>query len=110
MSSNSTNINHLTNVIKPRNKNLGLNLSESQSKIAAPSNLKSEFVIIPSTSAPNFGSYFIIDIRERNVIISDILLNFNISAITGRSGDATSYPHFVPAHFFTSKFELVIKM
>ena len=99
MSSNSTNINHLTNVIKPRNKSLGLNLSDTQSKIAAPSNLKSEFVIIPSTSAPNFGSYFIIDIRERNVIISDILLNFNISAITGRSGDATSFPHFVPAHF-----------
>ena len=42
------------------------------------------------------------------MIISDILLNFNISAITGRSGDATSYPHFVPAHFFTSKIELVI--
>ena len=46
MSSNSTNINHITNVIKPRNKSLGLNLSETQSKIAAPSNLKSEFIII----------------------------------------------------------------
>ena len=55
MSSNAANINQLTNIIKPRNKNLGLNLNADQSSIAAPSNLKSEIVIIPSTSQPNWG-------------------------------------------------------
>ena len=31
-----------------------------------------------------------------------------MSAITGRSGDGTNYPHFSPASFWTSKIELVI--
>ena len=48
MSNNSTDTNQLTNVIKPRSKALGLNLSATQSSLAAPSNLKSEIVIIPS--------------------------------------------------------------
>jgi hypothetical protein len=78
MSSNAGNINQLTNIIKPRNKNLGLNLNADQSSIAAPSNLKSEIVILPSTSQPNWGSYFIIDVKERNCIISDIIIQFNI--------------------------------
>ena len=73
LSSNASNINQLTNIIKPRNKNLGLNLNADQSSIAAPSNLKSEIVIIPSTSQPNWGSYFIFDVKERNCIISDLV-------------------------------------
>ena len=108
MSSNAANINQLTNIIKPRNKNLGLNLNADQSSIAAPSNLKSEIVIIPSTSQPNWGSYFIIDVKERNCIISDIIIQFNISQVTGTTTPPTNYPQFVPATYFLNKVELVI--
>jgi hypothetical protein len=108
MSSNASNINHITNIIKPRNKNLGLNLNADQSSITTPSNLKSEIILIPSTSAPNWGSYFIFDVKERNSIISDIVINFNIGTIGGVTGAPTSYPHFVPATFFLTKVELVV--
>ena len=108
MSSNASNINSLTNIIKPRNKRLGLNLNDDQSSVAAPSNLKSEIVIIPSTSTPNWGSYFIFDIKERNVLISDLIINFNIAQVTGTTSPPTNYPQFVPATFFLSKVEIVI--
>ena len=105
--SSSSNTDHLTNLIQPRNQSLGLNLSAKQS-ITVPANLKSEFVIIPSTSQPQFGSYFIFDIRERNTIISDFIINFNLSAISGITGAPTNYPHFSPATFWLSKIELVV--
>ena len=107
MSNNSSNLSMLTNIVQPRNKSLGLNLSAKQA-ISVPSGLKSEYIILPSTSAPSFGSYFIFDVKERNSIISDLIINFNCTAITGRSGDATNYPHFNPATFWILKAELVI--
>ena len=54
------------------------------------------------------GILFIFDLKERNCIISDLVLKFNVSAITGRSGDATNYPHFSPATFRASKIILVV--
>ena len=105
--SSSSNTDHLTNLIQPRNQSLGLNLSAKQA-VTVPSNLKSEFVIIPSTSQPQFGSYFIFDIKERNTIISDFIINFNLSAITGITGAPSNYPHFSPTTFWLSKTELVV--
>ena len=43
--SSSSNTDHLTNLVQPRNQTLGLNLSAKQA-VTVPSNLKSEFVII----------------------------------------------------------------
>ena len=108
MSSNASNINVLNTVIKPRNKRLGLNLNDDQSSIAAPSNLRSEIIIIPAVSQPNWGSYFIFDVKERNCIISDLVINFNVSTITNVSSAGTNYPHFVPATYWLTKVELVI--
>ena len=54
MSNNSSSTDNLSNLIQSRNTSLGLNLPSRQS-ITVPPNLKSEVVIIPSTSAPNFG-------------------------------------------------------
>ena len=107
MSHNSSSVSHLGNIIQPRNNSLGLNLPQKQA-FTVPNNLKSEVVIIPSTSQPNWGSYFIFDVKERNVIISDITLNFNIGSISGLTGSVTSFPHFSPASFFTTKVELVV--
>jgi len=108
MSNNSTDTNQLTNVTKSRSKSLGLNLSAMQASLLAPPNLRSEIIIIPSTSQPNWGSYFIFDVKERNSIISDLIINFNVSAISGRTSDATSFPHFNPATFWFTKIELVV--
>ena len=105
--SNSSSTSHLGNVIQPHNTSLGLNLPQRQS-VTVPSNLKSEVVIIPSTSQPNWASYFIFDIKERNCIISDLLIQFNINQISGLTGTVTSYPHFSPATFFLSKVEVVV--
>ncbi len=82
MSNNSSSVAHLGNIIQARNNCLGLNLPQRQ-VFTVPANLKSKVGIIPSTSIPNWGSYFIFDVKERNVIISDITLNFNIGSITG---------------------------
>ena len=105
--SNSSNVSHISNLIQPRNTSLGLNLPSRQS-VTVPANLKSEVVIIPSTSTPSWGSYFIFDVKERNCIISDLVLNFKIAAISGLTGTVTSYPHFSPATFFTQKIEIVV--
>jgi hypothetical protein len=35
-------------------------------------------------------------------------LNFNISAITGRTGDSASYPRFVPSQFLIQRIEYVV--
>ena len=77
MSSNTTSLNHLTNIVQSRNKNLGLNLSAKQA-VSVPNNLRSEYIIIPSVSTAQFGSYFIFDIKERNTIVSDIIIAFNV--------------------------------
>ena len=95
--SNSSSTSHLGNVIQPRNTSLGLNLPQRQS-VTVPSNLKSEVVIIPSTSTPNWGSYFIFDIKERNCIISDLVLNFKIAA-----WNSYQLPPFLTGYIFYSK-------
>jgi len=100
-------VSHIGNLIQPRNTSLGLNLPQRQS-VTVPSNLKSEVVLIPSTSSPAWSSYFIFDIKERNCIISDLLIQFNINAISGLTGTVTSYPHFSPATFFLTKVEIVV--
>ena len=107
MSSNSTSTSHLTNLIAPRSKAYGLNLSQKQA-FNVPTGLKSEYVILPSTSQPQFGSYFIFDIRDKNIILSDLMIQFNCGAILNVTSAPTNYPHFVPAHFFLTKIEIII--
>ena len=84
MSSNTTSLAHLTNVVQARDKKLGLNLSAKQA-VAVPNNLRSEYIIIPSVSLAQFGSYFIFDVKERNTIVSELLLILNVNAISGLS-------------------------
>jgi hypothetical protein len=107
MSSNTTSLAHLTNVVQARDKKLGLNLSAKQA-VAVPNNLRSEYIIIPSVSLAQFGSYFIFDVKERNTIVSDIIIGFNVNAISGLTGTNAGFPHFVPATFWIQKCELVM--
>jgi hypothetical protein len=102
MSDNATSLNHLTNIVSSRSKAYGLNLSSKQS-FNVPQGLKSEYVVLPSTSAPAFGSFYIFDIKDKYIILSDLVIQFNCSAITGVTSPPTNFPHFVPAHFFCTK-------
>jgi hypothetical protein len=72
--------------------------------------MKHETVIIPSTSAPAWGGYFIFDIREKNVRIHDIAIQFNASALTGytvATGAPTYLQRYTPAVFWATRIEIV---
>jgi len=71
-------------------------------------NLKNQLVIIPSTNIPTFGSYFTIDIRDKNQVIHNATIQFNVSPISGRTGDAENTTRFAPASFWLQKIEVVI--
>jgi hypothetical protein len=83
----------------------GLNLTSSQ-HINLPQ-MKHESIIIPSTSAPTWGGYFVIDFRERNCILHDLVLQFNVSALTGYTATNGTSPRYTPAYFWFSRIELV---
>ena len=69
--------------------------------------MKHESIIIPSTSNPTWGGYFVIDFRERNCILHDITLQFNVSALTGFTSPTSVAPRYTPAFFWFSRIEFV---
>ena len=72
--------------------------------------MKHESVIIPSTSAPAWGGYFVFDIREKNARIHDVILQFNVSALTGytvATGSPTFLQRYTPAVYWFTRIELV---
>ena len=83
----------------------GHNVAHSQ-HINLP-HMKHESIIIPSTSAPTWGGYFVIDFRERNCILHDLTLQFNVSALTGYTGSNATSPRYTPAFFWFSRIEFV---
>jgi hypothetical protein len=64
--------------------------------------LKHEILTIPSTSQFAFGGYGILDFKEKNVRVHELIIAFNTSAVTGLTGIVASYPNLNPAfHWFT---------
>ena len=55
---------------------------------------KTEIVITPSTNAAVFGASFLCDYKEKGVLLHDLCLQFNMSAISTMTSGM-----FVPAHF-----------
>jgi hypothetical protein len=82
----------------------GLHIPHSQ-HVDIP-DLKHETVIIPSTSAPSWGSYFIFDCKEKGAIIHDLGIQFVASAISGLTGGTN--PRYNPASFWHTRIEVVI--
>jgi len=82
----------------------GLHLSKAQ-HTSIPEGLKHEYVIIPSTSAPSWGGYFVIDIREKHCNLHDVVLQFNATALTYST--STSNPRYTPACFWPLRIEFV---
>ena len=80
----------------------GLNLPAT-SAVSIPHGLRHETLIIPSSSTPSFGGFFTIDIREKGILLNNVTLQFNLSAVTGSS----LVGYFNPAWFFFSRIEIV---
>ena len=99
--------NSLDSVSNPKIKfKNGLELTRGQSK-GSPLGLIHEIIIVPSTNTPVFGSMFIVDIREMNILLHNITLQFNLSAISGLTGSVSNFPHFAPAYWFFSRIEIL---
>lgn len=87
----------------------GLNLPIEQAE-PHESGLKHETLIIPSTSQVNGfnGSMVVFDLKEKNVIIKEIALQFNINPITGWTDNTANYPRFCNQWEFITRIEYVI--
>ena len=74
-----------------------------------PSGLKNEYVVIPSQSAPSFGSQFSILLNQTNVFLHDIVLDFNVGAVATTTTGGTfisNTPRLSPAPFWIQKVEI----
>lgn len=67
--------------------------------------MKHETVFIPSNSKIDWGSYFTIDIKEKNCLIHELTLRINASAITGLTSGTARY---TSSYFWFSRIELTI--
>ena len=64
---------------------------------------KTETVIIPSTTQPQFGSMCVVDIKETNLLVHNLVLQMNVSAITVMTSGM-----FVPSAFWIDHIDYVI--
>lgn len=105
---------------QPRQSKNGINLAPHQA-VSHPAGLNHELVQIPSTSIPNWGGMFVVDLKDKGMEIHNISLQFNISRISGLSftsvNNTVSPPitnqgtyvnaAFLPAWYLFSRIELV---
>ena len=85
----------------------GLNIPASQDT-HVPHHLKHEIVVVPSTSAPAWGSYFVFDFKEKALTLHKIAIQFNVSAITGFTSSATpSDARYTTAYGWFNRIEIV---
>ena len=71
-----------------------------------PAGLKNEYVVIPSQSAPSFGSQFSILLNQTNILLHDIILDFNVGAVQTTTTGGTfiqNTPRLSPAPFLYRK-------
>ena len=100
--------NALSSVIHSRSGGKrGLNVSGHQTD-AIPQNLKHEIFIIPSTNTFAFGTMGIIDIKEKEILLHEIMLQFNVNAISGLTGTASGFPNLNPAVFWIQRYEIYV--
>jgi hypothetical protein len=64
--------------------------------------MKSETVIIPSSSTPAWGAMFTMDVKDMNILLHKLTLQFNLSAITVMTSGM-----YVPAQFFVDHIDYV---
>lgn len=101
----SQNLNALNSITRPRDRSMGINVSEVQAS-TTPAGLVHEILQIPSSSLPVLGSYFVCDIKTKGVILHNFALNMNMTALTGLSGGTS--PRLSPAIFWLLRTEIVV--
>ncbi len=79
-----------------------LNLPVSQA-ISIP-DVKHELLIVPSSSIPSFGTYFNVDVRDLNIQVHNIALQFILGAVIGSTGMVGC---FNPAFHFINHIDVV---
>lgn len=82
----------------------GLNVAPSQ-QLGLSRGYSTIFQVFPSTSAPAFNSFFIIDVKPQNAFLESVNLNFNTTALSGLAGGT---PYMLPCPFWIQRIELVI--
>lgn len=95
----------LASITRRRDMSMGINVSKSQ-KTDTPVGLKSEILQIPSSSQPSFGSYCVFDIKQKNILLHDVSLVVNTTALTGLTGGTN--PRLSSAYFFWTRIECVV--
>ena len=75
-----------------------------------PANLKNEYIVIPSQSAPSFGGQFTIQFNQFNLFLHDIILNFNTGPLTTVTSSGATFssncPRINPVAFWCQKIEI----
>lgn len=79
----------------------GFNLSANQIDTEYYAD-KIDIVTVPSVSAPSFGGTFLLEYKENNTEVLDMVIQFNYSALTG-----TTSTNFVPAFFHPLRIEWI---
>ena len=64
--------------------------------------------IIPSTSASSFGSYFSLDLKEKNILLHNLYIQFNVPAVVRTGTLVGTDIRFIPACFWMNRIELCI--
>lgn len=75
-----------------------------------PTNLKHEVSIVPSTSQPNWGGYYILDYKEKNIALDNLSIVLNVSPLDsgGKNIDPNDWrPAFIPIWQWFSRIEFV---
>lgn len=74
-----------------------------------PTGLKHEVSLVPSTSQPNWGGYYILDLKEKNISLDNVSIVLNVSPLTladnGNLGDWL--PAFINIYGWFSRIEFV---
>ena len=75
-----------------------------------PHGLKTEYIVIPSQSAPSFGAQFTIFLNQTSLFLHDIVLNFNTNAVQATTSSGGSFinnsPRLNPSPFWLQKVEI----
>ena len=86
--------------------NNGLLLNKQQSM--AKASQEHSILIVPSTNQLAYGSMCLIDIREKNILLHNICLQFNITSVLTGTGTVTNYPNLCPAWWLFQRIEILI--
>ena len=84
----------------------GLLLNQRQS--IARTKQEHSILFVPSTNQLAYGSMCLLDIREKNILLHNICLQFNITSALTATGTQTNYPNFCPSVFLFQRIEILI--